>query len=149
MSSRFLALLAAAARFVFPVVFCEPALPHDVFRRTPTAGIDARTLAPYLSPEAEIYHPGSTHFTTYTARWSNLKSPTPNLVIVPGTEKDVATIVSFQATMNLLRDDQIHGRARSDSRMVLIFPSLLTMVTTVPSLPWVGWTTALKLTYVS
>jgi hypothetical protein len=97
---RFLTTSALAAWAVVPVlptVFSGPTSPYDVFPRTPAAGIDVKALAPSLSPAAKIYLPGSTQFSTYTTRWSNLEPPTPNVVIVAGTEKDVVEIVSFPA----------------------------------------------------
>jgi hypothetical protein len=100
MFSRFLvspAVAAWAIISVLPVISCGPTSPHDIFPRTPAAGIDVKTLAPYLSSAAKIYLPGSTEFTTYTVRWSNLEPPTPNVVIVPGTAKDVAKIVNFSS----------------------------------------------------
>jgi hypothetical protein len=79
---------------VLPIASCGPTFPHDIFQRTPATGIDVKSLAPYLSPTAKIYFPGSNEFTTYTIRWSNLETPTPNIVIAPGTENDVVQIVS-------------------------------------------------------
>jgi hypothetical protein len=76
-----------------------PTSPFDLFSRTPAAGIDVKTLAPYLSANAKIYLPGTKEFATYTTRWSNLEAPTPNIVIAPGTEKDVQKIVSPSADM--------------------------------------------------
>jgi hypothetical protein len=76
-----------------PLVASGPTSDHNIFPRTPAAGIDLKTLAPDLSPSAKIYLPGTTEFTKYTVRWSNLEPPTPNVVIVPGTEQDVAKIV--------------------------------------------------------
>ena len=104
MFSRFLApavVAAWAVISVLPAVTCGPTTPLDIFPRTPAAGIDVKTLAPYLSPTAKIYFPGSTGFTTYTVRWSNLEAPTPNVVILPGTEKDVSKIVSFFNPMSI------------------------------------------------
>lgn len=54
-----------------------------------------KTLAPKLSPTAQIYLPDAANFTNYTVRWSNLEPPTPSVVVVPGTEMDVAKIVNF------------------------------------------------------
>jgi hypothetical protein len=89
------AVAAWALISVLPVVSCGPTSPHDIFQRTPAAGIDLSKLSPSLSPAAKLYLPGSTQYTNYTVRWSNLEPPTPTVLIVAGTEKDVAVIVSF------------------------------------------------------
>ena len=96
MFSRFLspsveAVIAVLS--VLSVASCGPAIHKNILPRTPAAGIDLKTLAPELSRTTEIFLPGSNEFTTYTIRWSNLEPPTPNVVIVPGTENDVAKIV--------------------------------------------------------
>jgi hypothetical protein len=88
----------AVAGWVFtsavPFVSGGPTSAFDIYSRTPAAGIDVKALAPKLSPNAKIYLPGTKEFTTYTTRWSNLDAPTPNIVVAPGTEKDVEKIVS-------------------------------------------------------
>lgn len=83
------------------VVSCGSAYSDVQFSRSPVAGIDVKTLVPYLSPASKIYLPGSTEFTTHTVRWSNLEPPTPNVVIVPGIEGDVAKIVSSENNAQL------------------------------------------------
>lgn len=97
MFSRVFASSATAARAVASallVVSYGYTSAYDMFPRTPAMGIDLKTLVPYLSSATKIYLPGSPQFTTYTVRWSNLEPPTPNVVVVPGTEADVAKIVS-------------------------------------------------------
>jgi len=88
-----LAPLAVASLYLTSVSG-TPASPFDLFSRTPAAGIDVKTLAPYLSATAKIYLPDTKEFATYTTRWSNLQAPKPSIVIAPGTEKDVQKIVS-------------------------------------------------------
>jgi hypothetical protein len=66
--------------------------------QTPAGGIDLGPLAPSLDSSTKIYLPDSAEFTTFTVRWSNLEPPTPNVVIAPGTEDDVAKIVSIFKT---------------------------------------------------
>jgi hypothetical protein len=58
-------------------------------------GINVKQLSPFLSKSAQIYLPNTDQFKTYTTRWSNLETPTINLVVVAGTEQDVATVVSI------------------------------------------------------
>jgi hypothetical protein len=89
-----LSAAAAIVTFLADVARGGPTTPHDIFSRTPAAGIDVKSLSPHLSPVAKIYLQGSNEFTNCTVRWSNLQPPTPNIVIAPGTEKDVAQIVS-------------------------------------------------------
>lgn len=47
-----------------------------------------------LSSSAQLYFPNSTEFGPATARWSVLDEPTAEVVVVPGTENDVAVAVS-------------------------------------------------------
>lgn len=91
--TQFSAVVAIVTSLV-EVVSCGPTTPRDILSRTPAAGIDVKSLSPYLSSASKIYLPGSDKFTNYTVRWSNLEPPTPSIVIAPGTEKDVAQIVS-------------------------------------------------------
>jgi hypothetical protein len=87
-------IAAVAAWGVISVVSGEPlrSFSHELFERQDA---DLSSLAPALSQTAKIYRPGAPEFTTLTTRWSNLEPPTPNIVIVPGTEKDVSEIVSL------------------------------------------------------
>lgn len=131
MFSRFLGQLSVAVVAVTPLVSCGPTSLYDVFPRTPAEGIDLQPLAPSLSVSARIYLPENSEFATHTVRWSNLEPPTPNVVIAPGTEDDVAKIVgpcrdvhSVHTTSNLLY-------SRSSSRQSGTSRSLHTMVTMV------------------
>ena len=54
-----------------------------------------KTLWRRLSPNSKIYLPQSPEFDRATARWSALEAPNVNIVVVPGTEKDVAETVSL------------------------------------------------------
>ncbi|KAI4647672.1 hypothetical protein J4E93_004082 [Alternaria ventricosa] len=104
MFARVLAPLAVASSFltcVVPTVSATPTSPFDLFSRTPAAGIDVESLAPYLSATAKIYLPDTKEFATYTTRWSNLQAPTPSIVIAPGMEKDVQKIVKFASDHNI------------------------------------------------
>lgn len=93
MFGRVLAPLAVASLFL-TFALGTPTSHFDLFSRTPAAGIDVKSLAPYLSATAKIYLPDTKEFAAYTTRWSNLHVPTPSIVIAPGTEKDVQKIVS-------------------------------------------------------
>lgn len=50
-------------------------------------------LRDQLSSNAQIIFSNQTAFAPATARWSSLDEPQPNVVVVPGTEQDVATTV--------------------------------------------------------
>jgi hypothetical protein len=100
---RTLTSLSAAVAIVTSlasVVRGGPTTPPEIFSRTRAAGIDVKSLSSHLSSAAKIYLQGSDEFTNYTVRWSNLQAPTPNIVIAPGTEKDVAEIVSSLCRMS-------------------------------------------------
>ena len=56
-------------------------------------GVDFSQLALNLSPNAEIYLPGSDGFNSLAGRWSNLSMPVANVVVVPATEDDVVQTV--------------------------------------------------------
>ena len=91
-----------------PIVSAGPTSAFDIFSRTPVSGVDVKALAPYLSANAKIYLPGTKEFATYTTRWSNLEAPTPNVVIAPGTEKDVQKIVSFAMEVSVYKQARTH-----------------------------------------
>ncbi|XPS73272.1 hypothetical protein M3J09_005422 [Ascochyta lentis] len=121
MFPRFLESSAIAAwtiATILPIGSCGPTA-RDVLARTPAAGINVKSLAPYLSPTAKIYYPGSTAFTNYTVRWSNLEKPTPSVVIVAGTEKDVSRIVKFASEQDIpvLAYNGHHGALSTLGRM--------------------------------
>ena len=54
---------------------------------------DLAELGKKLSPTAKVYYPGSEDFEEASARWSVLDAPRVNVVVVPGTENDVAETV--------------------------------------------------------
>lgn len=67
------------------------------FARSDAAGScseDLGQLGKKLSKSAKIYCPGSPEFEKATTRWSVLAAPKVNIVVVPGTEQDVARTVS-------------------------------------------------------
>ena len=86
---------------VLSTVLGDSTAPFDLFPRTRAADVGVKTLAPKLSANAKIYLPGTKEFATYTTRWSNLEAPTPNIVVAPGTEKDVQNIVSSSADVSV------------------------------------------------
>lgn len=59
----------------------------------PRGDADFAKLGQQLSSTAQIFFPGSTEFTLATTRWSNLDTPTVNVVVVAGTANDVSLTV--------------------------------------------------------
>ncbi|KAJ5289467.1 Acyl-CoA N-acyltransferase [Penicillium atrosanguineum] len=76
-------------------------------------------LGAKLSDTAKIYYPGSSGFKNITTRWSVLEEPKVNLVVVPGTEDDVAETVKFANKMQLpfLAYNGVHGAITSLGKM--------------------------------
>lgn len=54
---------------------------------------DYKELSEKLSNAAKVYYPGSAEFEKANTRWSNLETPTVNIVVVPSTENDVVETV--------------------------------------------------------
>lgn len=59
----------------------------------PSCDVDLKTLGKNLSKTAKVYCPGTSGFNNVTTRWSVLEEPKVNVVVVPGTENDVAETV--------------------------------------------------------
>lgn len=157
MFARTLAPAAWAVASLMQLVSCGPTAPHDIFPRTPAAGIDLKSLAPSLSAKAKIYLPDATEFNSLTVRWSNLEVPTPNVVVVPGTENDVAKIVSTpnHGCNNLLQHASVSkystntGPSRSNSLLRRTSLSLRTTATMELLQRWARWITASRSTCLS
>lgn len=84
-----------------------PSGPSSPPNNGPGAGkvVDLKPLVPSLSPETHIFLPDSDEFSNHTIRWSNLAPPTPNVVILPATEKDVVKIVSLVDVYTQVEDE--------------------------------------------
>ncbi|CAI6336693.1 unnamed protein product [Periconia digitata] len=94
---------AVAARALVAVLAfssCAFALPPSP-PPGPGKDVDIKPLVPKLSPNTHVYVPGSSEFGAYSIRWSSLSPPTPSVVIVPGTEKDVSEIVKYASEKNI------------------------------------------------
>ncbi|WYZ37060.1 hypothetical protein EsH8_II_000566 [Colletotrichum jinshuiense] len=80
---------------------------------------DTAELGNRLSANAKIYQPGSAEFDAASIRWSNLKAPTVNLVVVPATENDVAEAVKYANEKDLpfLAYNGVHGAITTLGRM--------------------------------
>ena len=59
----------------------------------PRSDADLQELGAKLSSTAKVYFPGSSEFELASARWSTLAEPNVTVVVVPGTESDVAETV--------------------------------------------------------
>ncbi|KAK2058632.1 FAD-binding domain-containing protein [Colletotrichum caudatum] len=72
---------------------------------------DTAELGERLSSTTKIYEPGTPEFIEASLRWSNLNPPRPNLVVVPGTENDVAETVKFanEKSVPFLAYNGMHG----------------------------------------
>lgn len=107
---------------------------------------DLRALGAKLSSTAKVYYPGSSGFKNVTTRWSVLEEPKVNIVVVPGTENDVAEIVSpwflNPQAHTSKRLQFAHCESRSNSQTRNNCPSSHTMASTELSPPWERWTTA-------
>jgi hypothetical protein len=55
-------------------------------------------FAARLSPDAEIFWPGSSEYDTVNLRWSNLETPQTNVAVVPATDNDIAETVRFPSS---------------------------------------------------
>ncbi|KAK0378534.1 hypothetical protein CLIM01_04096 [Colletotrichum limetticola] len=80
---------------------------------------DTAELGDRLSATAKIYQPGTAEFTNASIRWSNLDAPKPNLVVIPGTENDVAETVKFanEKSMPFLAYNGVHGAITTLGKM--------------------------------
>ncbi|KAJ4002667.1 hypothetical protein NW752_002511 [Fusarium irregulare] len=92
------------------------------FARSDAAGScseDLGQLGKKLSKEAKIYCPGSPEFEKATTRWSVLAAPKVNIVVVPGTEQDVAKTVKYANSKDLpfLAYNTAHGAITTLGRM--------------------------------
>ncbi|CAI7586539.1 unnamed protein product [Penicillium glandicola] len=85
----------------------------------PRGDVDLVALGKKLSSSAQMYFPGSTLFTDLTTRWSALAEPKVNVVVVPGTEKDVVETVKFANKKDLpfLTYNGVHGAILSLGKM--------------------------------
>ena len=103
---------------------------------------DIGKLGEKLSKSAKIYFPGSDDFVKATTRWSVLGAPTINVVVVPGTEKDVSETVG--PLLGIAWTCNNSFRSNMPTRR-----SSLSSLTTLPMEPsplWLVWTTVSRST---
>lgn len=82
------------AAWAFAAVGQSPPLARNGLSGLHSRGnYDMTELQAKLSSSAKIYYPNSTEFDDASARWSLLDEPKVNVVVVPGTENDVAETV--------------------------------------------------------
>ncbi|KAJ3578451.1 hypothetical protein NPX13_g2106 [Xylaria arbuscula] len=101
-----IALLSACARYVLGAAQSASYPVHC----NSTASL-FRALEASLSPDAVVFYPGSEGFQTATKRWSELESPTADVLIVPATEDDVARTVrqAHEYGIHVLAFNGVHG----------------------------------------
>ncbi|KAJ5091128.1 hypothetical protein NUU61_005998 [Penicillium alfredii] len=82
-------------------------------------GDDFQELGGKLSNSAKVYFPGSHGFKEASTRWSVLEEPKVNVVVIPGTEDDVAETVKFANKKDLpfLTYNGAHGALTSLGKM--------------------------------
>jgi hypothetical protein len=95
MLSRYLNATFWAAISIVHIVSCGPTPHGSCHKAIPASGIDVELLSKHLDRNIDIYIPGDSLFEAFTVRWSNLERPTPNVVVIPRTEKQVSKIVSY------------------------------------------------------
>ncbi|KAI1839683.1 hypothetical protein JX266_014105, partial [Neoarthrinium moseri] len=85
----------------------------------PTYDVDYSELQQGLSSSASIYLPGYDPFGAAVVRWSNLSTPTINVVVVPGTDSDVSVVVNFANKHHIpfLATSGMHGSINTLGRM--------------------------------
>jgi hypothetical protein len=88
-------VITAVAAWVITSACQNVPVARNWLRGVSPRGVDVNALAQKLSSTAKIYHPGSVEFEEASARWSVLDAPQVNVVVVPGTENDVAETVNF------------------------------------------------------
>lgn len=74
---------------------CGPTPHGSCHKVLPASGIDVELFSKHIDKNVQIYIPGDNLFEKFTVRWSNLKRPTPNVVVILRTEKQVSKIVSY------------------------------------------------------
>ncbi|KAL2285551.1 hypothetical protein FJTKL_08192 [Diaporthe vaccinii] len=82
--------------------------------------LDLSPLVPKLSAAASVIYPNDTAaFDLATSRWSSYETPTISVVVVPGTENDVAETVKFATEFNIpfLAANGGHGAISTVGRM--------------------------------
>jgi len=90
-----LEVLTAIAAWAFPAA-SSPSSDCDNLDGLCPRDDDLEALGAKLSTTAKVYYPGSSGFANVTTRWSVLEEPKVNVVVVPGTENDVAETASFK-----------------------------------------------------
>lgn len=86
-------LLAAVAGWAASSAGANVPIARNWLRGICPRAEDVQELGRKLSCRAKIYFPGSDEFGAASARWSALGAPKVNVVVVPGTENDVAETV--------------------------------------------------------
>ncbi|GAP93388.2 putative FAD-dependent oxygenase [Rosellinia necatrix] len=78
-----------------------------------------RDLTNSLSSDAGVFFPGSDEFQAATTRWSELDTPTVDIIVSPATEEDVARTVqqANECGLAVLAFNGVHGAITTLGRM--------------------------------
>ena len=90
-----LSALGAASQFTLKSIPSTASCPaqYSLNTRWPNQTAVQQELGAHLSKNASIYFPDDPQFAESTMRWSAAASPDFKIVVVPGTEHDVAETV--------------------------------------------------------
>lgn len=122
--------LVALAAWAAAVSATEPSASRHQLR---ASWCDFSKLGSHLSKGAQIYLPGTSDFDNAVARWSNLKVPKSNAVVVPATELDVVETIKFanEQKVPYLAANGVHGSITTLGKMTHGIEILLTGLNSV------------------
>ena len=81
--------------------------PQNYTPVTPMPADIHRDLGPQLAKNALIYSPGSPEYANATSRWNVYEEPNISVVVQPGNDNDVATIVSMSTYFQYQKFDPV------------------------------------------
>lgn len=103
----FCCLCLSVALFSLTVVAALPALPYPfntawdtAISPIPSPADIVRQLGLQLFHNSSIFTEGDPRFANATARWQEYDAPSFEVVVMPGTEKDVQTTVNIHISCN-------------------------------------------------
>ncbi|KAI0467422.1 hypothetical protein F4859DRAFT_525339 [Xylaria cf. heliscus] len=114
--------LSSLALALLPVIAASESTPR-YFQRAPFTRRDLDVtsveteLGALLSPNASIFGPTDPRFANTTERYTNYAVPDVEIVVVPGTENDVAITVAYsnENSIDFLAVNRAHGHAFATS----------------------------------
>ena len=111
---------------LFSLVPIIAAIPSSITYTLPNISTIQQQLGPHLSKNASLFFPGSTGYVSDTERWASNTESDFSVVVVPGTDKDVAATVLMNliwSSVEVETADTI-AHSRLDLRTRTIFASL-------------------------